>query len=350
MSTPARRLWRVVNPLVGVAILVGVGVYFADILSASGFDLRTLTVRYELLVPAGLLYLLAHLCWATFWVRLLHFEGVRVSGFAAVRAYYVSQVGKYFPVKGWVVVMRVGMLRHDAHAHALPVGVTAVYETLCSMAAGALVGVLLLPQLGVLPAQVTGQTTLILVVVALPLGLGVLNRVAVRLVSRRRSPAARALPSPSIFLLAQGLVHGVCGHCLLGLSLGLTVRAVVPDAPSLFETYPADLGANALAYVAGFLVAVAPGGLGPRETMLKLLLAPRLAAGLGPEAAAALAVVVALLLRVVWTTAEVALAGVLYLFRPPAAPIPHHIHHPELLDPTDQVPPPPPHHPATDVP
>jgi hypothetical protein len=269
-------------------------------------------------------------------VRLLHGQGIRVSWFAGLRAYYVSQLGKYVPGKAWVILMRVGMLRHDAHAHPIPVAITATYETLCSMAAGALIGVLLLPQLGVLPVEVSSQTTALMAMAALPVGLGVLNKLAARVVAKRRGPDAPPLPAPSVFLLAQGLVHGACGHCLLGLSLGLTVASVVPDAPGAFETYPIDLGANAIAYVAGFLVVVTPGGLGARELVLSAALAPRFASALGPGDAVALAIVVALLLRLTWTVAEVVLASVLYFFPPPAAPIPHHTHHPELLEPGER--------------
>lgn len=328
-----RRLWFAVKSLLAVAILVGVGVAFAKILRDSKFDLSRLTVRFDLLAAAGLLYLAAHFCWATFWVRLLHGQDIRVSWFAGLRAYYVSQLGKYVPGKAWVILMRVGMLRHDAHAHPIPVAITATYETLCSMAAGALIGVLLLPQLGVLPVEVSGQTTALVAMAALPVGLGVLNKLAARVVAKRRGPDARPLPAPSVLLLAQGLVHGAVGHCLLGLSLGLAVMSVVPDAPGVAETYPIDLGANAIAYVAGFLVVVTPGGLGSREFVLSAALAPRFVAALGENDARALAVVVALLLRLTWTAAEVVLASVLYFIHPPAAPIPHHTHHPELLEP-----------------
>ena len=200
------------------------------------------------------------------------------------------------------------------------------------MAAGALIGVMLLPQLGVLPVEVSSQTTLLAGMAALPVALGVLNKFAARVVAKRRGPDARPLPAPSVLLLAQGLLHGACGHCLLGLSLGLTVLAVVPEAAGIAETYPADLGANAISYVAGFLVVVAPGGLGAREFVLGLALAPRFAPAMGSEQAAALAIVIALLLRLTWTAAEVALAATLYFIHPPAAPIPHHTHHPELLD------------------
>ncbi|MFO0822698.1 MAG: lysylphosphatidylglycerol synthase domain-containing protein [Gemmataceae bacterium] len=334
-SDHRRRLWLVVNALTAIAIVVGVAGYFTKTLRDSQFDLSRLHVRFEYLVAAGLLYLGAHCCWATFWVRLLHHEGVRVSWYAGLRAYLISQFGKYL-VKGWVVVLRISMLRHDAHAHPIPVAVTAVYETLCSMAAGALIGVLLLPQLGVLPAEVSSKLSVLFTMAALPVALGVLNKLAARVVAKKRGEHTRPLPAPSIFLLFQGLVHGVCGHCLLGLSLGLTVMAVVPDTALTGETYAADLGANSVAYVAGFVVVVAPGGLGAREFVLATALTPRFAETLGASEAAAMAVVVALLLRFVWTVAEVVIAIPLYFIQPPAAPIPHHTHHPELLEPDER--------------
>jgi uncharacterized membrane protein YbhN (UPF0104 family) len=329
-----RRLWLVVNLVTAIAILAGVAGYFTKSLRDARFDLSRLQVRVDLLVLAGVLYIAAHTCWALFWVRLLHHEGVKVSWYAGLRAYLISQFGKYL-VKGWVVVMRIGMLRHDTHAHPIPVAVTAVYETLCSMAAGALIGLLLLPQLGVLPVEVTSRTSALLTMAALPVVLGVLNKLAARVVAKKRGTQARQFPAPSPFLLAQGLVHGACGHCLLGLSLGLTVMSVLPEAPGPAETYAADLGANAIAYVAGFLVVVAPGGLGAREFVLATALAPRFAAVAETQDAFALAIVTALLLRFVWTVAEVVVAVPLYFVQPPAAPIPHHTHHPELIDPTD---------------
>ncbi|HSQ58651.1 MAG TPA: lysylphosphatidylglycerol synthase domain-containing protein, partial [Gemmata sp.] len=242
MSHELRKtIWKVVKTALAVAILIGVSKYFADILGDSQFDIRRLSPRLELLVPAGLLYLFAHCFWASFWVRLLHGQGVHVSWYAGMRAYFVSQFGKYVPGKAWVILMRVGMLRHDAHAHPLPVAVTGVYETLSSMAAGALLAVGMLPYLGVLPVELSQQTIVLFCVGALPVTLGVLNHLAARWIAKRRGPDARSLPAPSMLLLAQGLLHGACGHCLLGISLGLTILAVVPDAASIAETYPADL-------------------------------------------------------------------------------------------------------------
>src|SRR5262249_29245405 len=99
-----RRLWLAVNAVTAVAIVVGVAGYFSKTLRDSQFDLTRVNLRLDLLAAAGVLYIAAHTCWATFWVQLLHHEGVRVSWYAGLRAYLISQFGKYL-VKGWVVVM-----------------------------------------------------------------------------------------------------------------------------------------------------------------------------------------------------------------------------------------------------
>ena len=85
------------------------------------------------LAASGVLYLLAHTVWGLFWWRLLRSQGVAVSPAAAVRAYFVSQFGKYVPGKVWVIAIRVAMLGSSPGTR-LVVGVTATYETLTSMA------------------------------------------------------------------------------------------------------------------------------------------------------------------------------------------------------------------------
>ncbi len=322
LNANRRRLWLVVKSLLAIAILVGVARHFAGILNDPQLDFSRFHFRVELLIPAGLLYLLAHICWGTFWVRLLHGQGISVSWYTGIRAYFVSQFGKYVPGKAWVILLRVGMLRQH-HAHPFPVAVTATYETLCSMAAGALLGVIMLPYLGVLPVELSGQTTALVAVAALPVVLGVLNHFAARVVARRRGPDARRIPAPSLLLLTQGLLHGAFGHCLLGLSLGLTIAAIAPDPQPPQSMFTSNLGAVTIAYVAGFVVLVAPGGLGAREAVLTWALTPRFIAEMGANEAAALAVVIALVLRLVWTVAEVLLALCLYAF-PPSQPQPKH--------------------------
>lgn len=306
-----KRLWLVAKSVLAVAIVAGVGLQFARVLQNPDLANQPFALRWEYLPPAALLYLAAHTCWATFWVRLLRSQGVPVGVLAGLRAYFVSQFGKYVPGKVWVIGIRVAMLGRPGTR--LAVGVTATYETLASMAAGALLGVLLLPYLGEMPEVVSANVVLLAGVGAVPFAVWLLGKLAARIAAKRQGPDARPLPSPSILLLAQGLLHGACGWCLLGLSLGLVVRAVAPEPPPWdVPTYLGDLAAAAVSYVLGFVVLVAPGGVGVREFVLQHALALRFAPSLGEPVAAGLAVVIALVLRLVWTVAELLAAVVLW--------------------------------------
>lgn len=105
------------------------------------------------------------------------------------------------------------------------------------------------------------------------------------------------------------------GWLLWGMSLWATLHAVIPGGPpwswALWGRFAAYV---ALAYVAGFVIVIVPGGIGVREFLLTLFLVPEishLTAG-GPDQARGLALLVVLLLRVVWTAAEALVAGLVY--------------------------------------
>src|SRR5207253_7715251 len=70
----------------------------------------------------------------------------------------------------------------------------------------------------------------------------------------------------------------------------------------------------ALAYVSGFIILFLPSGLGAREAMLVLLLVPDISQRLGlmAEDARPLATLAVVLLRLVWTAAEVIIVAFLY--------------------------------------
>src|SRR5262249_28795745 len=99
-----------------------------------------------------------------------------------------------------------------------------------------------------------------------------------------------------------------------GASLWAVLAAVVPQVAvwdwSNLATYTGFL---ALAYVASFVILVVPGGLGVREFLLTLFLVPEIGRLLGEKGEArALAILVVLLLRLVWTMAEVVAVSVVY--------------------------------------
>src|SRR5262249_34434066 len=146
---------------------------------------------------------------------------------------------------------------------------TAVYETLTTMAAGALLALAMLPLLGVGGEGLGWQAVGLLLVAGVPILPRVFNGLVVRLARPFLDPAAppRGVPAGA---LAEGLIRAAVGWCLLGVSAAALVHAVVPAAPPLTGWFLARCVAyNALSYVAGFLALPAPGGLGVREVILQ---------------------------------------------------------------------------------
>ncbi|QEL15019.1 lysylphosphatidylglycerol synthase transmembrane domain-containing protein [Limnoglobus roseus] len=308
MSSSRKRLRLVAQAVIAVAILVAVGRYFWKLLDDQSLSTVSFGDRGWYLVPAGLLYLCAHTIWGTYWWELLRYQGVRVSWFGGVRAYFVSQFGKYVPGKVWVLALRWGQLRAAPGVSWQLILLTGAYETLVNMAAGAMLAAVFITATGVGGEYASGQWWVIAGIAALPVGLFLLVRLANRVTRMRKGPDAQAVANTPLWLLLVGLLQAGVGWCLLGISLRLTALAVVPGFPA---SYPADLASVTASYVVGFVIIVAPGGLGPREYVLVKCLEPRLLDVV--ENPGGQAVVIALLLRLVWTGFEVALAGGLYL-------------------------------------
>jgi uncharacterized membrane protein YbhN (UPF0104 family) len=313
MSPTGKRVWIAVKSVVALAIVSGVGAQFWRILASPELAGQTFPLRVPFACAAGLLYLTAHTVWALFWWRLLLSQGVAISWRAAVRAYFVSQFGKYVPGKVWVLLLRVGLLRGTGASRAV-VAVTALYETLTNMAAGAMLAAALVLVTGVGGEYVSGNLPGLIGIAILPGGVWVFLKLAGRVAGRARGPDARPLPNPSAGLLLSGLLQASTGWCLLGISLAAAVRAVHPDPPPLTGAeFVRDLAAVSAAYVFGFIILVSPGGLGPREFLLKEFLTVDFADRLARPEAEGTAVVTALVLRLVWTAFEVVLAGGWYL-------------------------------------
>ena len=303
--------WRTAKILLAVLLLAFVARNFSQILGQ--VDWAALPAPKPLFVlAAGLLYLLCHTIWGTYWVQLLRAQGVVVPWWIGQRAYFISQLGKYVPGKALVVLLRVSLMRGQ-NAKPTVVIVTGVYETLTSMAAGAILGAVLLPASGLIDALSVNQRYGLFGLALLPLGLLGLNRLARRIV-RKYAPAMN-LPLPSLWFLLRGLALDSLGWCCLALSLWCVHSAWSETAVLLTaDRFTQSLGGVCVAYVIGFVVLVAPGGIGAREWALALVLATQLGD-------AGFAAVLALMLRVIWTSAELTYALVLALaIRPHAAP------------------------------
>jgi hypothetical protein len=248
-------------------------------------------------------------CWGTFWLRLLHRLGLHPPVLAAYRAYYVSHLGKYVPGKAWAILLRATLLPGVQPGLA---ALTATYETLTTMAVGALLAVCLVPWFVAGSEGLGWQALGLLALAGVPILPGVFNAVVVRLAKPFLGPAARP-PRFAWSTLPEGLAISGCGWCWLGVSVLALLQALVPEAPAPSAGFTVRcLAYNALSYVAGFLALPAPGGLGVREVILQQLLAAELRAEHPEGVAAGLAALAVIVLRLVWTATDLAVAAVAY--------------------------------------
>ena len=95
------------------------------------------------LAIAGGLYMLGMLPAACYWQRVLVHAGQQVSFTDALRAYYVSQLGKYVPGKLMVIVIRHNLVRSVA-TETTVITASVFFETLSVLAVGAAVSAIVL--------------------------------------------------------------------------------------------------------------------------------------------------------------------------------------------------------------
>lgn len=309
MDRPAWRRYAktAVKAAVAVVVLAFVGRHVAKTWGDLQRPGRALHVEPAWVVAGGLLYVAGLAAFGAFFARVLAASPTPVGAAAAVRAYIISHLGKYVPGKAMVVIMRVGLVAPYGARPATAAFAT-FYETLVMMAAGAVLAAVGFG-LGSRPVQVVplGLAAGLAVAFLAVVDPFVFPRVAKLVTMPFPKVGPEALPDVSRALLGVGLLWSLLGWGLLGLSQVAVVRAVSPGgvAPGLWLLVTASV---ALATVAGFVVAVLPGGLGVREGVLMATLEP----AIGQDRA----VVAALALRLTWVVAEAAAAAALAVARP----------------------------------
>jgi len=206
-------------------------------------------------------------CLALIWAPCLRAVGSEPPrGLTA--AYYLGQLAKYLPGGGWQYLGRAAL----AARLGVPLraaGASLAVETAAIVAGAALVAPLLLA------GDAPGAAAAVIIVHTVAIGAvaawrwpragratrALLARLAGPGASVRAAEAARAV---GLFAIAW---------LVFGLAFWLTARALF-DAPAS-ELLPMT-GAFAIAWIAGFVAVIAPGGIGVREAVLVGLLGPRI--------------------------------------------------------------------------
>ena len=256
------------------------------------------------LAAAGGLYLFGTLLSGIFWHRTLRALGQNVSLPQALRAYYIGHLGKYVPGKAMVVILRTGLVQGQGVDTALAAA-SVFFETLTMMAVGAFMSA------AIVAVWYHEQTLLFWAALAMMIVAGVptlppVFRRLVRLVGvGRTNPAvAEKLADLGYGTMLIGWLLTAIGWVVAGLSFWAVLRSLgAADANPIGQLHLYTAGVT-LATVAGF-VSFVPGGAVVREAVLAELMVPLLGD--------AVALVSAILLRLVWLVAELVISGILYL-------------------------------------
>jgi hypothetical protein len=239
------------------------------------------------------------------WRVLVAAWGSRLGFVDAARIWSVSNLGRYIPGKLWSIAA-MGMLARRVGVSPAAASGSAIVGTLVNLAAG--FAVLLVAGSRVLPTLVPGYeraasaltVAVTVALLALPLLVGPLGRVAARLL--RRDAAALVVPAPTLWLVVAANVVAWVGY---GLAFRVFAGALALGSAGNWLDYLAVFTGS---YLIGYLVLVAPGGIGVRElAMAESLRALGLA---GPGEAWLLAITSRL-----WLTVLELVPGLLFLAR-----------------------------------
>lgn len=265
--------------------------------------------RFWLASPTGLL--LAGACYAVgmlpasfFWRRCLNALGQPNNLLDVLWAYFYGNLGKYFPGKAMVLVLRVAALEHHG-IQKTATTVTIFMETLTMMSVGGATAAVCLLALN-LDWRLSVLSASLLLATLLPTAPPVLRFLLPRL--------QKGVATETLQIWTQRLTWGLFARgwwmlLLTWLAFGLSLVLVLQSIPSSnfgqatqTTLLLSSLGACALAVVLGF-VSLVPGGAGVREVVLSIVLTPVV----GPVAA----MCAAIWMRVVWLGTELAIVGIL---------------------------------------
>ncbi len=253
---------------------------------------------------AGLSYALGMLpaCW--FWRRCLAALGQPTPALDVAWAYFYGNLGKYFPGKAMVIVLRLAALeKHGIQKTAT--SITIFMETLTLMAVGGAVAAVCTLLLNI-DWRLSFLSVGLLLVTWCPTAPPVVRFLLPRL---QKGMTPETLRSWSDRITWRLMLQGWVGLLLTWMAYGLSLMLVLKGLPvsegqtiAASQLWLSACGACALAVVLGF-VSLIPGGAGVREVVLSMILTPVV----GPVAA----LCGALWMRVVWLITELTVVGVL---------------------------------------
>lgn len=285
-----RNPWLRVGLLAAVLAFAGYGLYveWPAVAAALG-RLNYYNVILSLAAAMG-----GATCMMLAWRAILADLGSPLPIRQAAKINFLSQLGKYVPGAVWAFAAQVELSHDVGVPRRRSVAAVAVSLALVA-AAGLAVAAASLPfaSPGMIPHYWWLLTALPLIFIFLcpPVFGRLIDRA---LILAKRPPLERRLTWRGF---TRALAWTVLGFLLLGIQVWSLTSGITGRGNSLLL----PIGAYALAYSAGLLLVIFPGGIGPRDFFLIAALTPVIPHG--P------AVAVALMTRVVATTSDIGCAG-----------------------------------------
>ena len=268
-----------------VILVVALGLALRSRWSEVGDQLADLDVR--LLVASAVIGLVGVGMSAGIWHAMLHGIGEPLPLAASLRIFFVGQIGKYVPGAVWPAVTQAALAREHGVAPRASVTAVTLFLWVHLVTAGAL-AIAVLAGAGDLPRWSLAALPALVALLAPP----VLRATSTRVLRLARREPLRATPDGRHLAVACGwaLAMWAC----YGLHLqALTAAVQQPVAPLRAA------GVFAASWFIGFVLLVAPAGVGLREAAMVALL---------PLPAGA-ALLVALVSRLILTAADTVWAG-----------------------------------------
>jgi hypothetical protein len=217
------------------------------------------------------------------WRRVVLSMGERLAFSQATRIWFLASLGKYVPGKVWAVAGAAVLAQRAGVDPSVAVAGALVLQAL-ALASGATA--VALTARDAFQAVGSGLVPIAGIVIALSLA-GIVALSSQPLLDRIGRLLPSSLPrlraiSPAI--LATAFVANFSAWIAYGVALLFLAHGLLPEVRL---SLPQAVGVFTCSYLVGFIVLLAPGGLGPRESVFILMLAGDI--GLKPAAALALA-------------------------------------------------------------
>lgn len=233
-------------------------------------------------------------CQALIWRRILIDLGTIIPVAQAVRLFFLSLFGKYIPGKIWIVAMRVGLSSFSgAPKGRLMASILIEHFFILSTA----ICLYLLTTENIF-LIITGLALLVVIAITPNLCFKTMDMIA-QLMGKDHMAVRLDLTSSVKYTMAY-----LATWTLLSTALWAAAKSLVPLDPYVALQIG---GMYALSFVAGFLAPFAPGGLGVREGTFLLLS--------GQTLTTPIAGILAILMRLVFTVAELSGLGTSLILR-----------------------------------